>query len=203
MLVSIRYIPSSLCCLCCIDMSSVHVTAATKMKTAEMKTEETNSLAHSGDGKRNTMNQISTKKQQKTPFHGRACIHSSSKPGMRNTTTNNTTAHRNRTEQNASHETDLFECCAALWIVCYWLCRGIQTIAKPVRLPEVYRSLVEEGMSQGCHTKEVSVEVQVEEVVSRAVLEKMGLAKTNAKSWNGNEVAIFLDCGDEAMEPQL
>ena len=69
--------------------------------------------------------------------------------------------------------------------------------------PEVYRSLVEEGMSQGCHTKEVSVEVEVEEVVSRAVLEKLGLAKTNAKSSNGDEVAIFLDCGDEAMEPPL
>jgi len=67
--------------------------------------------------------------------------------------------------------------------------------------PEVYRPLVEEGMSQGCHTKEVSVEVEVEEVVSRAVLEQLGLAKTNAKSSNVDEVAIFLDCGDEAMEP--
>lgn len=56
-------------------------------------------------------------------------------------------------------------------------------------------------MSQGCHTQEVSVEVEVEEVVSRAVLEKLGLAKTNAKSSKGDD--IFLDCGDEAMEPPL
>jgi 16S rRNA (uracil1498-N3)-methyltransferase len=68
--------------------------------------------------------------------------------------------------------------------------------------PEVYRPLVEEGMSQGCHTNEVSVEVEVGEAVSRAILEKLGLAKTTTtKSWSDDEVAIFLDCGDEAMEP--
>jgi 16S rRNA U1498 N3-methylase RsmE len=69
--------------------------------------------------------------------------------------------------------------------------------------PEVYRPLVEEGMSQGCHTKEVTVEVDVGEPVSRAALEKLGLAKTTTttESWSDDDVAIFLDCGDEAVEP--
>ena len=69
--------------------------------------------------------------------------------------------------------------------------------------PEVYRPLVEEGMSQGCHTKQVTVEVEVGEPVSRAVLEKLCLTKTTTttESWSDDDIAIFLDCGDEAVEP--
>ncbi len=67
--------------------------------------------------------------------------------------------------------------------------------------PEVYRPLVEEGMSQGCHTKEVAVDVEVDEVVSQSVLEKLGLYKS-AEEWSSNgEAAVFLDCGDETIEP--
>lgn len=67
--------------------------------------------------------------------------------------------------------------------------------------PEVYRPLVEEGMSQGCHTKEVAVEVEVHEVVSQDILEKLGLYKS-AEEWSSNgEAAVFLDCGDETIEP--
>ena len=67
--------------------------------------------------------------------------------------------------------------------------------------PEVYRPLIEEGMSQGCHTKEVIVDVEVGEAVSRVVLEKLGLFKT-AEEWSSNsEAAVFLDCGDENIEP--
>ena len=68
--------------------------------------------------------------------------------------------------------------------------------------PEVYRPLVEEGMSQGCHTREVSVDVEVREVVSRTILEKLGLTKTARNPSKTTDVAIFLDCGDEALEPQ-
>eukprot|EP00536_Pseudo-nitzschia_multiseries_P003877 jgi/Psemu1/186793/e_gw1.61.94.1 len=75
--------------------------------------------------------------------------------------------------------------------------------------PQVYRPLVEEGMSQGCHTQEVAVDVTVDEVVSRGVLEKLGLvaaapaasAKTGWSSSSCDDVRIFLDCGDETTEP--
>ena len=67
--------------------------------------------------------------------------------------------------------------------------------------PEVYRPLVEEGMSQGCHTKEVVVDVEVDEVVSQIVLEKLGLCKS-VEEWSSNgEAPVFLDCGDETVEP--
>lgn len=67
--------------------------------------------------------------------------------------------------------------------------------------PEVYRPLVEEGMSQGCHTREVQVDVEVDEVVSQTVLEKLGFYKT-AREWSGSgEAPVFLDCGDETVEP--
>ncbi len=68
-------------------------------------------------------------------------------------------------------------------------------------LPEVYRPLVEEGMSQGCHTKQVTVEVEVREVVSRSVFEKLALFRTPEEWSKHGEAAIFLDCGDETMEP--
>lgn len=74
--------------------------------------------------------------------------------------------------------------------------------------PQVYQPLVEEGMSQGCHTKEVAVDVSVDEVMSRGVLDRLGLAAatTNAttttkSSTSHDEIRIFLDCGDETMEP--
>eukprot|EP00531_Pseudo-nitzschia_arenysensis_P002809 CAMPEP_0116124160 /NCGR_PEP_ID=MMETSP0329-20121206/5137_1 /TAXON_ID=697910 /ORGANISM="Pseudo-nitzschia arenysensis, Strain B593" /LENGTH=296 /DNA_ID=CAMNT_0003618131 /DNA_START=130 /DNA_END=1020 /DNA_ORIENTATION=+ len=68
-------------------------------------------------------------------------------------------------------------------------------------LPEVYRPLVEEGMSQGCHTKEVTVEVEVGEAVSRSILEKLVLFRAPDEWSKHGEAAIFLDCGDETMEP--
>mmetsp|Transcript_14933 Transcript_14933/g.30773 ORF Transcript_14933/g.30773 Transcript_14933/m.30773 type:complete len:297 (-) Transcript_14933:527-1417(-) len=66
-----------------------------------------------------------------------------------------------------------------------------------VLTPEVYRPLVEEGMSQGCHLREVAVDVEVGQVVTRAILEKLGLVGSSSDE----TVAIFLDCGDENMEP--
>jgi len=69
--------------------------------------------------------------------------------------------------------------------------------------PGVYRPLVEEGMSQGCHTKEVAVDIEVEEVLSQAVLDKLGLTaaktttSTKTSSCDDGEIKIFLDCGDE------
>eukprot|EP00535_Pseudo-nitzschia_heimii_P007026 CAMPEP_0197190374 /NCGR_PEP_ID=MMETSP1423-20130617/21538_1 /TAXON_ID=476441 /ORGANISM="Pseudo-nitzschia heimii, Strain UNC1101" /LENGTH=55 /DNA_ID=CAMNT_0042642743 /DNA_START=30 /DNA_END=194 /DNA_ORIENTATION=+ len=55
-------------------------------------------------------------------------------------------------------------------------------------------------MSQGCHTAEVSVDVEVGEVVSRAILEKLGVTTTEQNPSDTTDVAIFLDCGDEAVE---
>jgi len=79
--------------------------------------------------------------------------------------------------------------------------------------PQLYRPLVEEGMSQGCHTQEVDVDVAVDEVVSRDILEKLGLGAAAAASptttttvdtdpsSSSDDARIFLDCGDETMVP--
>ena len=66
---------------------------------------------------------------------------------------------------------------------------------------DVYRPLVEEGMSQGCHTKEVTVNVDVDEVVSQSVLDKLGLYKSAEQWYSNGEAPVFLDCGDETIEP--
>lgn len=65
---------------------------------------------------------------------------------------------------------------------------------------ESYRALIEEGMAQGAHTREVTVDVEVDEVVSPDVLERLGLRR-NANHDGDNNAAqhqarLFLDCGD-------
>ena len=73
--------------------------------------------------------------------------------------------------------------------------------------PKVYRPLIEEGMSQGCHTKEVTVDIEVEDVLSRAVLDKLGLTMSGSTSsqlpCTTSDIKIVLDCGDEASSPPL
>ena len=43
---------------------------------------------------------------------------------------------------------------------------------------ENYRALIEEGMAQGAHTREVRVDVEVDEVISPAVLQRLGLTSS-------------------------
>jgi 16S rRNA (uracil1498-N3)-methyltransferase len=73
--------------------------------------------------------------------------------------------------------------------------------------PKVYRPLIEEGMSQGCHTKEVTVDIEVEDVLSRAVLDKLGLtmrgSTSSQLSCTTRDIRIVLDCGDEASSLPL
>ena len=58
---------------------------------------------------------------------------------------------------------------------------------------ESYRALIEEGMAQGAHTREVRVDVEVDEVISPAVLQRLGLTSSNDR-----QAKLFLDCGDES-----
>lgn len=67
---------------------------------------------------------------------------------------------------------------------------------------ESYRALIEEGMAQGAHTREVRVDVEVDEVVSPVVLERLGLRRNANGDGDGNttqhQARLFLDCGDES-----
>lgn len=67
---------------------------------------------------------------------------------------------------------------------------------------ESYRALIEEGMAQGAHTREVRVDVEVDEVVSPGVLERLGLRRNANGDGDGNttqhQARLFLDCGDES-----
>ncbi|KAL9182327.1 hypothetical protein ACHAXT_012979 [Thalassiosira profunda] len=64
--------------------------------------------------------------------------------------------------------------------------------------PSVYEPMIEKGLSQGCRTRPVKVDVAVEdEDVSKDSLERLGLVG------NGTDgiARIFLDCGDEHETP--
>ena len=65
-----------------------------------------------------------------------------------------------------------------------------------------YRALIEEGMAQGAHTREVRVDVEVDEVISPAVLEILGLRRNANGDGDDNmtqrQARLFLDCGDES-----
>jgi len=67
---------------------------------------------------------------------------------------------------------------------------------------ESYRALIEEGMAQGAHTREVTVDVEVDEVISPAVLEMLGLRRNANGDGDDNmtqrQARLFLDCGDES-----
>ena len=67
---------------------------------------------------------------------------------------------------------------------------------------ESYRALIVEGMAQGAHTREVRVDVEVDEVISPAVLERLGLRRNGNGEENNNatqrQARLFLDCGDES-----
>ena len=67
---------------------------------------------------------------------------------------------------------------------------------------ESYRALIEEGMAQGAHTREVTVDVEVDEVISPAALERLGLRRNANGDGDDNttqrEARLFLDCGDES-----
>lgn len=77
---------------------------------------------------------------------------------------------------------------------------------------ESYRALIEEGMAQGAHTREVRVDVEVDEVISPAALQRLGLTSSNdgdeanaadeMDTGDGNanhrQARLFLDCGDES-----
>ena len=78
---------------------------------------------------------------------------------------------------------------------------------------ENYLALIEEGMAQGAHTREVRVDVEVDEVISPAVLQRLGLTSstdgdgkanttddmdTGDSSANHRQARLFLDCGDES-----
>jgi 16S rRNA U1498 N3-methylase RsmE len=68
--------------------------------------------------------------------------------------------------------------------------------------PHVHEPLIEEGMSQGGHTRTVTVQVRVKDVVSRDALENLGLwGRSNNKSSAGGLAKVFLDCGDEETVP--
>mmetsp|Transcript_11773 Transcript_11773/g.29839 ORF Transcript_11773/g.29839 Transcript_11773/m.29839 type:complete len:293 (+) Transcript_11773:123-1001(+) len=66
--------------------------------------------------------------------------------------------------------------------------------------PEVYRPLVEEGMSQGCHTRQVTVGIEVEEILSKSILQTLGLFRTVDEWTKDGTAPMFLDCGTE-VEP--
>jgi len=61
---------------------------------------------------------------------------------------------------------------------------------------EVYEPLILEGMSQGCHTRAVAVDVEAEQVLCRAVLERLNLlGDDDTNKQQGHRTArIFLDC---------
>ena len=75
-----------------------------------------------------------------------------------------------------------------------------------------YRALIEEGMAQGAHTRKVRVDVEVDEVISPAVLQRLGLTSVSdgdgGDGGNGDDnmktdevkrqARLFLDCGDES-----
>mmetsp|Transcript_25872 Transcript_25872/g.74815 ORF Transcript_25872/g.74815 Transcript_25872/m.74815 type:complete len:333 (+) Transcript_25872:98-1096(+) len=66
---------------------------------------------------------------------------------------------------------------------------------------ETYRALIEEGMAQGAHTREVRVDVEVDEVISPAVLQRLGLSRNDNDDDDNNakcQARLFLDCGDES-----
>jgi RsmE family RNA methyltransferase len=65
--------------------------------------------------------------------------------------------------------------------------------------PTHYTPLIEEGMSQGCHTRDVSVGIEVDQVLSKSVLERLGFGLDKNRK---EEVKIFLDCGDEEQTPK-
>jgi 16S rRNA U1498 N3-methylase RsmE len=63
--------------------------------------------------------------------------------------------------------------------------------------PQVYEALLEEGLSQGGHTRPVEVVIEVDEPVSRELLNNLGLARTT----ESNTAKVFFDCGDEEGIP--
>ena len=65
--------------------------------------------------------------------------------------------------------------------------------------PKVYEPLIEKGMSQGVRTRPVEVDINVDEFVSKQLLQKLGLLKDDSQ--NDGMARIFLDCGEELQIP--
>ena len=62
-----------------------------------------------------------------------------------------------------------------------------------------YRPLIEEGMSQGGHTRQVKVDVALDEIVNSKVLARLGLGGEQGETRQRSRMAkAFLDCGDES-----
>ena len=67
-------------------------------------------------------------------------------------------------------------------------------------LPEVYHPLIEKGMMQGGHTRQLKVDVCVGDddgIVSKQLLERLGLLCNNG---DDGIARLFLDCEDDEME---
>ncbi len=74
-------------------------------------------------------------------------------------------------------------------------------------LPEVYHPLIEKGMMQGGHTRQLKVDVCVGDddgIVSKQLLERLGLLCNNRDDHSddgGDGIArLFLDCEDDEMK---
>ena len=68
-------------------------------------------------------------------------------------------------------------------------------------LPEVYRPLIEKGMMQGGHTRQLKVDVCVGDddgLVSKQLLERLGLLCNNGD--DDGIARLFLDCENDEME---
>lgn len=74
-------------------------------------------------------------------------------------------------------------------------------------LPEVYHPLIEKGMMQGGHTRQLKVDVCIGDddgIVSKQLLERLGLLcnnKDDNSDDGGDGIArLFLDCEDDEMK---
>ena len=67
-------------------------------------------------------------------------------------------------------------------------------------LPEVYHPLIEKGMMQGGHTRQLKVDVCIGDddgIVSKQLLERLGLLCNNG---DDGIARLFLDCEDDEMK---
>lgn len=84
--------------------------------------------------------------------------------------------------------------------------------------PTIYQPLVEDGLCQGCHTRDIQVDICVDQVLSQSIMEQLGLASSSSSTStammenDNNSIVeaaaaaptvptklakVVLDCGDE------
>ena len=69
--------------------------------------------------------------------------------------------------------------------------------------PQTYEPLILEGLSQGCHTRSVDVDVSsVKNVLDHQILDRLGVGQDN-NDGTSNDLKLILDCGVEEDETTI